>query len=910
MKNMRNIRGFLSLAVVMCAVFVTFPGHSEPTEQRTLASAEVLPKILKLVQRHYVAPDLADPQAMRQGALDEVQRTVPEILATTKEDTLTLTVDQATRKFELPQAKSLSDLWDQLHGLFEYIDANYHGDTKIADLEYAAVDGALNVLDPHSNLLRPREYQEFKVGTKGNFGGIGIVIGIRDGRLTVISPIDGTPAARAGIKAMDRIMQIGADSTVNMSLTEAVERLRGRVGTAVVLTVARDNRPQFAVALKRDIIRIDSVQSTTFAAGTRTIGYMKAKTFQENTMSDFRVQLQQLHEQAKGELSGLILDLRNNPGGLLQQAVEMADLFLRDGVIVSTVGAYGRSLEEDLASGRGSETAYPLVILVNEGSASASEIVAGALQAQGRALVIGNRTFGKGSVQTIYNLSDGSALKLTIAEYLTAGKHSIQEIGITPDIALAPVTVDREQLNLLADKRYSESDLEKHLKRRALEQKEATHVVGYLKPPEKLDDPEASKETYSNTLDLKDDFAVNFARHLFEALPDRSMGLWTAVAPVIHNTQREQRKALTEALAQLGVDWSTGKTKGRPTLQITYHLQKAGKPIAVVTAGDDVEIVLTAKNTGSGPLYQLIGQTKSKDGLFANKEFLYGKLGPGEERRWATKLTAAKHLMSEQIPLDVEFQAAQMTRLPRFTAMLPIDGLPRPQFALKYSVGTPARTRKGLPMGTSIPIRVQVKNIGAGTSPAALVSFKNPNGSGPFIEVGRVELGELLPGQSRNATVKFHLDPQFQDKTFSMELAVTDTELFESLANKLVFTVANGAVNPAPDLWYQGPTFALTAATVPAQTKGSEQALTFATHDDDQVKDVFIFVGNQKVFYQSNPQQVNALDIAAMLPLKAGNNIVTIAARDNHDLVTRLTYNIFRKTDQVALGTAPTPVVQ
>ncbi len=907
-KNMHNLRRFFILVIIVLVGFSP-AAYAEDSPPHQLASSDVVPRILKLVQRHYVAPEMVDPQAMLKGALDEVQRTVPEILASARGNEWTITVDQATRKFELAPAKTLSDLWNQLHDIFTFIDLNYHGDTKREDLEYAAVDGVLNVLDPHSNLLRPREYQEFRVGTKGNFGGIGIVIGIRDGRLTVISPIDGTPAARAGIKAMDRILQIGSDSTVNMSLTEAVERLRGRVGTSVVLTVERESRPQFAVSLKRDIIRIDSVQSTLLGGQEHKIGYIKAKTFQETTMTDFRTQLQKLHEQAGGSLTGLILDLRNNPGGLLQQAVEMADLFLRKGVIVSTVGPYGRSLEEDLASGQGTEADYPLVILVNEGSASASEIVAGALQAQGRALVIGNRTFGKGSVQTLYNLRDGSALKLTIAEYLTAGKNSIQEIGITPDIELAPVTVDREQLNLLPDKRYSESDLEKHLKRRALEQKDPRYVVRYLHTPEKIDESEEPKESYSNTLDLKDDFAVNFAQRLFQAVPGRPIGLWAAVATVINTTQHEQEKALQEAVAALGVDWTLGaEQQHKPELHITYHLEKNEKAVESVASGEEVHIVLAAKNVGTTPLYRLIGQTKSKDGLFANKEFLYGKLAPGEQRRWAILLKPGKHLTTEQIPIEVEFRAAQTKHLPSFTAMLPLHGLPRPQFAMKYRVGvTPGHK---LPVGKSIPIQVQVKNVGGGKSAATLISLKNPDGSGPFIEVGRVEVGELLPGQTRNATVKFHVDPSYEEKEFTMDLSVMDTELFESLTNAVSFVTTTSEITPAPNRWYQGPILTWGEAALPANTKGNEHALNGVVTDDEQVKDIFIFVGDQKVFYQSSAQANASLAIAATLPLKAGNNVISIAARDNHDLMTRQTFNIFRKTDHVALGTAPAPSAQ
>ncbi|MBI4238524.1 MAG: PDZ domain-containing protein [Deltaproteobacteria bacterium] len=882
----------------------------------SLAEARLTPRILKLVRQNYVQPDMIAASAMLTGALKEVQQDVPEILAQFANDQLTLTIGQAVRKFSVSKVQNLSDLWEALREVFAFIDLNYHGDTERDELEYLAIDGMLRTLDPHSNLLRPKEYREFKIGTKGNFGGIGIVIGIRDGRLNVIAPIEGTPAARAGIKAQDRIIQIGEDSTANMTLTEAVDRLRGPVGTTIAVTVERDNQPNIAVALKRAVIRIDSVQSTLLADRGRRLGYVKVKSFQENTMTDLRTQLTELHKRARGlanreasrteaavprggagDLDGLILDMRNNPGGLLDQAIEMSDVFLAQGTIVSTVGAHSNFLEQYEAETADTEPAYPIVILVNEGSASASEIVAGALQGHQRALVIGAPTFGKGSVQTVYDLHDGSALKLTIAEYLTAGVRSIQEIGISPDVELDPMIIDKKRPNLLEDKFYGERDLERHLKRHPDAARNAAIRLRHVKPVEELPGEGDEKREYSNALNLTDDFAVDFAKRLFAELAPAPGQPWENLDGVVGRLQQIETQKLEQELATLGIDWSLTASPDTPQLQVTYHLQRGKSHVPAIQAGEEGELVLTARNVGKGTFYRLIGQTTADVSALNNKEFLFGRLAAGEQRSWAVPFKAEKAMVTEQLPVTIEFQEGNGNVPSSFTALVPINGLTRPQFAYSYHLGTPdakGRITAGLPINKSVPLVVQVKNIGRGTALEPVVAIKNSGGKGPYIELGRAKLGAIAPGESATATLKFHLDPGFDAATFKLELAITDTALFESVSDKIVLTVASAQIDPPAGTWYSAPTIELAETAWPRSTTAAEQGLQGRVTDDQRVKDVFVFVGEEKVYYQANPQQTNVLDMLAKLPLKTGNNIVTIAARDEHNLMARRTWTIYR----------------
>jgi carboxyl-terminal processing protease len=313
------------------------------------------------------------------------------------------------------------------------VQKHYVDEVKSKDLVQGAIRGMLATLDPHSAYMTPEMYKEIQVETKGEFGGVGIQIGVKDNRLAVIAPIEGTPAQRAGIKAGDFIIKVNDESTKDLTLMEAVQKMRGPKGTKVNLTIQRDGVPEPLVfSLVRDTIKIESVRSKVVE---NNVGYVRLTQFQESTGKDLLRSLKALREQ---KIQSLVLDLRNNPGGLLTAAVEVSEQFVASGkLIVSIKGRDGR--KDDYVS-RAKETPddFPMIVLVNEGSASASEIVAGALQDWGRAVVIGATTFGKGSVQTILPLADGSGLRLTTAKYYTPKGRSIQTTGITPDIVVKP----------------------------------------------------------------------------------------------------------------------------------------------------------------------------------------------------------------------------------------------------------------------------------------------------------------------------------------------------------------------------------------------------------------------------------------------------------------------------------------
>ncbi|MCZ7582248.1 MAG: S41 family peptidase [Deltaproteobacteria bacterium] len=339
------------------------------------------------------------------------------------------------------------------------VESKYVEEINVKDLVYGAINGMLASLDPHSAFLTPENFEELNIDTTGEFGGLGIEISLKDGYIGVITPIDDTPAARAGIKAGDVIFKIDGEITKDLGLVEAVKMMRGRPGTSVVLTIVREGvADPFEITVVRDIIRVPTVKSKVLEPG---YGYVKLTQFNNKAANEVVAAYRELDRQ-EGGLLGLVLDLRNNPGGLLDQAVAVSDEFLDAGLVVSIKGRVAGQNMSVSAEPGGIDVSGPLVVLVNNGSASASEIVAGALQDHHRCVIVGTTTFGKGSVQTILPMEGGAALKLTTAKYYTPSGRDIQAKGIIPDVEVAAedprATVEPARL------KFFEKDLKNHLK--------------------------------------------------------------------------------------------------------------------------------------------------------------------------------------------------------------------------------------------------------------------------------------------------------------------------------------------------------------------------------------------------------------------------------------------------------------
>ncbi|MBN1472068.1 MAG: S41 family peptidase [Syntrophaceae bacterium] len=346
--------------------------------------------------------------------------------------------------------------------VLDMVRKNYVDEVDTTSLMQGAINGMIRTLDPHSSFMTPDLYKELEVETQGQFGGVGIEIMIIKDVLTIVSPIEDTPAFHAGLKPGDQILKIDGKSTKDITILEAVKLLRGSKDTKVTITILRENmsKPQ-DVSLTRAIIQVKSVK---YKKIEDHIGYIRVAAFQEKTADEIRKVLRELDGKTN-PMKGLVLDLRNDPGGLLDQAIEVSDIFLKTGTIVSTRGRVKAMETQSLAKDDNNEIMCPIVVLVNEGTASAAEIVAGALQDNGRALIVGTQTFGKASVQTVIPLEGGSALKLTTARYYTPKGRSIQAEGIKPDIVVPFIkSVEESESVINKEERIREKDLTGHIK--------------------------------------------------------------------------------------------------------------------------------------------------------------------------------------------------------------------------------------------------------------------------------------------------------------------------------------------------------------------------------------------------------------------------------------------------------------
>lgn len=400
----------------------------------------------------------------------------------------------SAQSIPLEDIRSLSEV-------FGKVKQHYVEDIEDKELLENAIRGLLSGLDPHSAYLDKDAFTELREGTSGEFGGLGIVVGMKDGFVHVISPIDDTPAERAGVKSGDLIIRLDDKNVKGMTLEDAVSIMRGKPKTDILLTIVREGADKpLKIKITRAIIKIQSVRSKTIADG---FGYIRVSAFQERTGADLRKAISKLKKANNKKLKGLVIDLRNNPGGLLSAAVEVSDAFLEGGVVVSIKGREESNTTTYRAKGMDLINEAPIVVLINGGSASASEIVAGALQDHKRAIIMGTLSFGKASVQTVVPLGNGSALKLTTARYYTPNGTSIQAKGITPDIILDDVEVSKKDDN--GFKQTKEKDLSRHLKNGDADE-------------EDNGDKKDSKKINDKLVLAKDDYALYEALNLLKGL--------------------------------------------------------------------------------------------------------------------------------------------------------------------------------------------------------------------------------------------------------------------------------------------------------------------------------------------------------------------------------------------------------
>ena len=769
-----------------------------------LSALKVFRIVLGRVTDSYVDPERIKPREMLLAALDAVEKSVAEVLVKESEDKrkVTVRVQDVSRTFDVSNVDSPWALSSVIKRVLRFIQPHLHPSTEIRDVEYAAVNGMLQTLDPHSILLSPDIYNEMKLSTQGHFGGLGIVIAMVNGVLTVMNPIKGTPADQAGVKACDKILKIGEESTVNMTLGQAVKRLRGVPGSKVVVTIARAGWPQPGrKTLTRAIIKVESVESRLLS---KKIGYIRLKSFQGNSHADLQQHLAKLR--ASG-MRGLVLDLRGNPGGLLDQAIRISDLFVDAGTLLTTVSHAGKRREEKRAHREGTEDRYPIAVLVNSGSASASEIVAGALKNLDRGVIIGTKTFGKGTVQVLYDNADGSALKLTIAQYLTPGDISIQTVGITPDVETDGVAVTPRYV-VLKERHGAprEKDLRQHLTHaNAAANVKPLRTLRYIAREAPPTSEQKKAETSKNLCRYPDrsckppkedkfveDFQIRLGRDLLaQAKGWRRSQILANAEPFFKKVEQAQEQEVVASLRKVGVDWSAGETGGKPKLAVVISTDPPGGKAAACRR---FKLKVRVTNEGKAPVFRLRGVTESTNRLLSKRELVFGRLDPGQSRSWEVPIKV-RDALTRIDELSVRLFDGHGTKYGENRTQIAVKGVRRPVFAYGYQLVDDVKGNLDgkAQRGEELRLFVRVKNTGTGPAFRAMTQLKNLSGAGVFIRKGRFVLGGLAPGGTKTASFTLWLKPNYQQDTFKVELMVLDDGLREYVSEKLEFKVANAS---------------------------------------------------------------------------------------------------------------------
>lgn len=804
--------------------------HSRLVPNHDATELRVLDWTLWNVSKYYVEPDRVDPQAMTLAGLEALERRVAQVLVQPIGDGKRVRVRVATHEkvFELGEIEALWAVGPHVREVFRFV--TEHTDLTEEEqrkAEYAIVAGVLSTLDPHTNLLRPSDFSDMKASTKGSFGGLGIEVGMRDGKITVIRVIDGNPASKVDMQPGDRIAQIGSESTVTMTLNEAVDRLRGPAGTDVTLYVMREGLPKpKRLSITRATIKLDSVigeklEVEGLDGKKHNVGLVQIpRNFAQTTGKELRAKLDEFE---KAGVEGIVLDLRDNPGGLLNAAVEVADAFLDSGTIVSTVGV-SSPREENRADDRYDFPDLPLVVLVDQGSASASEIVAGALRNLGRGVLMGRRTFGKGSVQVLHERKAGDkelALKLTIAQYLTPGDVSIQSVGVSPDIETVPVWIGKEQIYYFGRGRFDllrEESLAAHLTSDAKAQSIAHGSLHFLDAgsvmPGKTESAKDGDKKGSGKKDTKkastpsflDDPEIRMAAEFVAWAPssDRDT-LLRKMDGFVEAQEQKQQERITKSLSARDIDWTTGPepTSGSAKLQVTLTTDKPGNKIR---GGERGTVTATVKNVGDATAYQVRAITDSDYRYFDERELLFGRIAPGESRTYSLKLSVSEHELSRTDRIDLhlfETHGAKLAKGSTTSIDVSAEGLPRPQFVYGYQViDDPALGESivgngdgALQVGERVRLRVTLANQGDGSALDTWVTLRNRAGEAVFLHEGRKELGKVPTGETRTVDLDFELKHRPEDSDVALQLTVSDNKIAEALSEKIHLPVPEDGVS-------------------------------------------------------------------------------------------------------------------
>ncbi len=869
----------------------------------------LIAEVLMHLQLDYLKQEKLDPKILLSGALTELERIVPEVWISPKfnpdgnAQKLNIVFGKETILLPISELDGILGLQDVLQRLLKILLENNLNLSKL-QIEHVFVRGILNRLDGYSVLLPSEIYRDFNINIEGHFAGVGLVVGMRDGYLTVISPMDGSPAAKAGLQPLDRIVAVDNEKTEYLTLEEILHRLRGNLGTTVKLSVFRKgNTNTLNFNLLREEIKVESAVKYDLVNAEKTFRYIRIKNFQKGTSKEVKNKIKDL----KG-IDGLILDLRNNPGGLLEEAVKVSDLFLPGKqLIVSTIGPSVSKiheskklfLEETLEK-------IPLVVLINKGSASASEIVAASLKQNQRAILIGEKSFGKGTVQTLWDLKDGSGLKLTIGEYLTPSGNSIHNIGVEPSLILVPIYISENVNNLekeivengknLGDVRFRFFEANK-LVNNSLNS--VSYRINYLSNNSKKLSEIISYKSYIDK--LKSDIFVKASIKFLESWNPENIIF--DFKKIFREFEIVQSRKIHRKLNELGVDWSLSEFTQTPfpeDINFKWESEKISDGILVIK----VEI----HNLGNQEANRLFAVTKASNVLLDGLEFPLGKILPGETRSQQLNLKYNIGDMEEAELVEVILFDNKMNQLKSESKNLNFLPKTNPSFGFTTKMydngeyGSKGNGDTKTQKGEIIALRFNLINQDEKILPEVLLKIRGSEGLFR-INRGKIILKNLLPGTEKS---DFFL---FQPINNSKNLGKIKLEIVDMKSGNPIIVKK----------WNLNEEFSEKEEMIPIinllnlndndgnilsrVTNSQTVVLNGQVQNSSNLRDLYVHLNDKKVFYIENDKKVDnyeedlffkkGFSFSTKIKLRNGKNEISVFARNFQGTISERRKRIF-----------------
>ena len=899
---------YLICFVILLSLFLENCNISEILMEKRISrehpplSAPLLAEVLMHLQLDYVNPEKLGPEFLLEGVLRELGLTIPEITVVHElqkkplGSILRVSFKNERTQVSVSEMYGLYDLNIALQILLKKLLQMNPQLTQIK-IEQIFVRGILNQLDAYSVLLPQEIYNEFNIKIDGQFAGVGLVVGTRDGQLTVIAPMDESPAALAGMKPLDKIVEVDGEKTEHMTLDEILHRLKGDVGTPVNLSILRKGHVKaLKFKLLREDIQLESVETFDLESSKRIVRYVRIKNFQIDTSRELKKKIGSLNN-----IDGMILDLRNNPGGLLEEAIRVSDLFLEGkkrivstkGTNVSTVhNAKQIFADEQFLN-------IPMVLLINRGSASAAEIVAAALKQNKRAIIIGEKSFGKGSVQTLWDLKDGSGLKLTIGEYLTPSGRSIHNVGVMPSISLIPVSVPLKK-NKESDHRIKEANRFRMLSDFNGENRGIyldNHSISYL-----LQNPTITEESEifgENVIidKLKADIFIKTA--------DQILSHWNAqninsvIMKISQQAKLKESEIIAEALVKHGIDWSFNpykKSSSPQMLILTWSSE--------VISTDLLRLQIKLKNMGEIEAQRLIAITRASNGILDGLEFPIGSILPKDSASHTIEVKIPSGMMEEYEPVEILLYDHNLKKLKSERKKLHFLPKRTPSFQLKMEMldngdqGSHGNADGKVQYGETIAIRLEIKNNSEKIVPELLLKLKGVGGT------FRINRGKIL--------LK-NLVPQKKQKDFFLFKNFSNTDSLGKIILEMI-DIKSGTpgIIYEWDLNKQLPDQKLVTPEllgvslkdkdgnlVEAETGLSSLFLQGNVRNVKNVRDVFVHLNNKKVFYSDNTMGQNDIKnefhFKTELNLDPENNKISIFSRSHSGFTSERRLRIYRR---------------